>query len=145
MNNFKRAISAVIIGILFVIASVALGQAQEKPGNPDYKWLNGKWQGVWESPKTDGTFIMNLQVVNDNQIKGSGVVRRSPRGEKRGSTSNNTIAGSVNGNAVELIIAPGTETEGRKFSLSHVDGVLKGMRVDRGNRKENEQIFNKVE
>ena len=42
-------------------------EAQEKPGEPEYSWLAGKWSGT---PAMGGSMTIDFQIVNGNEIKG---------------------------------------------------------------------------
>src|SRR5262247_1208915 len=77
MRKGWHSISKMILGCLLLLASVAL--AQEQPGNPEYSWLNGKWKG---RSLSNAPFEMELRVMNDNEVKGSGVLQDRVEGNQ---------------------------------------------------------------
>ncbi len=128
MRKSCRSISRVMFGCLFLLATVAV--AQEQPGNPDYNWLNGKWRGP---ALAGGTLEMELRVVNDNEVKGSGAIRVGPKG-----TVKPLITGVVQGDKVNLVTSyPGGREY--KYRFTYTDGKL------RLKRKDDEVDYDKVE
>jgi hypothetical protein len=71
MNILRRWL---LITSFILIASRLPAIAQEKPGNPAYDWLNGKWSG--QAPG-GGELELDLKVVNDNQITGQSRIPRA--------------------------------------------------------------------
>jgi hypothetical protein len=55
-----------LISLLVLLARYDI-RAQEKPGNPEYSWLVGKWSGT---PALGGSMTIDFHVVNGNEIKG---------------------------------------------------------------------------
>jgi hypothetical protein len=87
-----------MVTLVFIVALIVATTtaAQEQPGSPAYQWLNGKWEG----PAPGGGMMeLDLRVVNDNQITGSGqarVIRDTGRGYRP------RVVGSVAGDKVTL-------------------------------------------
>jgi len=107
-----------ILCCLFLFAAGIVGVAQERPGNPDYSWLNGKWKGLSLS---NAPFEMELRVMNDNEVKGSGVLQDRQTGRLRPVAA--SIAGVVKGNKLALDVNYGSEKY--KYYFSYVDGNLR--------------------
>lgn len=120
MSASWHSISRVILGFLFLLALETLVAAQDQPGNPDYSWLNGKWRGP--APVVGGSTEMNLQVVNDNQVKGSETFQRNVGGGRK--DVRNPISGTVSGDSVELTFM---RAQGQvKLQLNRAGDTLKG-------------------
>jgi len=126
-----HSISKMILGCLLLLASAAL--AQEQPGNPEYSWLNGKWKG---RSLSNAPFEMELRVMNDNEVKGSGVLQDRQTGRLRPVAA--SIAGVVKGTKVTLDVDYGG-TDKYKLRFSYVDGKL------RLKRKNDEVDYDKIE
>lgn len=53
---------------LFLMSGLAVvGCVTQRPGHPDFLWLNGRWEGP--NP-TGGTLRVNLDVINENEVQG---------------------------------------------------------------------------
>jgi hypothetical protein len=104
--------------------------AQEKPGNSEYAWLNGKWSGP---APAGGELELDLQVINDNQITGQSRVPRG--GSKRDPVR--TVSGTVEGDKVHLELYSKTGSN-QKWTFSHKEETLVAI------RKGDEFIFKKL-
>jgi len=105
---------------LFAVALVDPAPAQERPGKPDYGWLNGKWRGP--SPVFGGSTEFNLKVVSDNQVEGFEALEKNlGRGKQ---TVRYPITGTVNGEIIDISIL---RDRGQvKLQLIHAEDSLKG-------------------
>ena len=61
-----RLTKCLLISVLVLLVMYDI-KAEEKPGNPDYAWLAGKWSGT---PALGGSMTIDFHVVNGNEIKG---------------------------------------------------------------------------
>ena len=114
-----------------LIVSALPAMAQDKPGNPAYDWLNGKWSG--QAPG-GGHLELDLQVVNDNQVTGQSRIPRP--GVKREPVR--SVTGTVEGDKVHLELYQGKTGATQKWNFSHKDGTLVAT------RKGEEVIFKKL-
>ena len=119
MKRIGWMVTLVFIVALIVATTTA---AQEQPGNPTYQWLNGKWEGPVPG---GGTMELDLRVVDDNQITGSGQVRII-RDKGRGYRPR--VVGSVVGDQVTLDLQNPNSGNNVKLDLVRTDGALKGTR-----------------
>jgi hypothetical protein len=117
--------------IILALCALAFAGAQEKPGNPRYDWLNGKWSG---SAPTGGELELDLKVVNENQISGQSRIPRAAA--KREAVR--TVTGSVEGETVHLELYQAKTGATQKWSFVHKDGIL------RATRKGEEFVFKKA-
>jgi hypothetical protein len=117
----------------FILTASALSPAiaQEKPGNPAYDWLNGKWSGP--APR-GGELELDLKVVNDNQITGQSRIPR--QGIKREPVR--SVNGTVDGDKVHLELYQGKTGSTQKWTFSHKEGTLSAT------QKGEELIFKKL-
>lgn len=74
------------------VVGIIISCAFQRPGNPEYGWLNGKWRGLAPS---GGELMLGLQVVNANEVVGSATIEGTHIAPAK-------ISGSVNGEKVEL-------------------------------------------
>jgi hypothetical protein len=96
MNTRRRlALLVVMTGFILTASGLPPALSQEKPGNPAYDWLNGKWYG--RAPG-GGELELQLRVLNGNEITGHSRIPRA--GAKRDVTK--SISGSVDGDKVRL-------------------------------------------
>jgi hypothetical protein len=116
---------------LIVIASGLPVMAQDKPGNPAYDWLNGKWAG---QATGGGELELDLKVVNDNQITGQSRIPRP--GAKREPVR--SVTGTVEGDKVHLELYQGKTGATQKWNFTHKGEIL------RATRKGEEFIFKKL-
>ena len=94
MKNRWNSIGS--LGAFLLITTIALGAcAPVRPGNPAYKWLNGKWVGYSE---TGSNVEANFQVVNGNKVTGDFVYTRRTGRVWHGRIT----SGTLNGNEVKL-------------------------------------------
>jgi hypothetical protein len=116
----------------FILTAFGLPPAlsQEKPGNPAYDWLNGKWFGPAPG---GGELELKLRVLNGDEITGESRIPRP--GSKRDITKN--VSGSVDGDKVHLELYRGEKTQ--RWTFSHKEGILWAT------RKGEEMIFKKLE
>ena len=116
----KKPSLLLMITVFFFIGTVCFAQDQSLA---DYSWVNGKWQGLdWEG----GMLVLELQIVNGNQIKGTG--RSRGTGKKIGVST--IISGTVDGSKVELdSYAQGNKVT-TKYLFALVDGALVGKGFD---------------
>lgn len=129
----KRMGWMVILVFILGLIAATTNAAQEQPGNPAHQWLNGKWEG----PAPGGGMIeIDLRVVNDNQITGSGQVRITV-GKGRGYRP--YIVGSVVGDKVTLELQNPNSGNNVNLDLVRAEGVLKGT------RKGEEVVYKKLE
>jgi hypothetical protein len=118
----------IISGLIAPIATAA----QEQPGNPAYQWLNGKWDG----PAPGGGMMeLDLHVINDNQITGTGQVRSTGKGKGY----RPYVVGSVVGDKVTLDLRNPNSGNNLKLELLRADDTLKG------ERKGEEVVYKKVQ
>jgi hypothetical protein len=87
----KILTNGLLISVLVLLVSYAT-EAQEKPENPDYAWLAGKWSGT---PALGGSMTIDFHVVNGNEIKGTAWLHglRKPSGAT--ATRQTTIWGKI--------------------------------------------------
>jgi hypothetical protein len=104
----------VLVSTLFLVSFAA---AQDKPGDPEYTWLNGKWSG---QPPAGGDLQMTLRVENGNQIKGEGLV---PGGGRR-SAVHPFITGAVIENKVTLDTNFPMRQSNVHYDCTYKDAVL---------------------
>jgi hypothetical protein len=121
-----------LVFITSLVSSVAIAPGQGL--NQNYGWLNGTWEG---RPPLGGTMRMELQVVNGNQVKGSGFIDQP--GRKR---VNRPVEGTVDGDKVEISFFGGRDTA--KFVLTFVDGALTGTGINSGQAAPVETTFRKL-
>jgi hypothetical protein len=117
----KRIIAVVLFMLAVGFGSAVSQAAQEQPGNPAHQWLNGKWEGPAPG---GGIMVLELRVVNDNQIAGSGSTPRVGKGK----SYQPTIAGLVAGDKVTLDLQNPSSGNNVKLELVRTDGELKGER-----------------
>jgi hypothetical protein len=123
-----------IVILVFIVGLIAATTpaAQEQPGNPAYQWLNGKWEGPAPG---GGRMELDLRVVNDNQIGGSGQVR----GAGKGNGYRPHVVGSVAGDSVTLDLQNPNSGNNVKLDFVRTEGALKGA------RKGEEVVYRKLE
>lgn len=90
----RKVFAITLIALMFYFISPTLVSAEDKPGNPKYGWVNGKWEG---RPPAGGELQMTLRVEKDNQVRGTGLI---PGGGKKGARPD--VTGTVNGDRVRL-------------------------------------------
>jgi hypothetical protein len=100
-----------------MIVSTWVAVAEDKPGDPAYNWLNGKWSG---RPPAGGDLQMTLRVENGNQIRGEGLV---PGGGRR-SAVHPHITGIVTGDKVTFDTNFPLSQTTVHYNCTHADGVL---------------------
>jgi hypothetical protein len=127
MNILRRWILTTFI----LIVSSLPAMAQDKPGNPAYDWLNGKWSG--QAPGGGG-LELDLRVVNDNEITGQSRIPRG--GGKREPVK--SVSGRVEGDKVHLELYGGKAGTTQKWNFSHKEETLVAT------RKGEEFIFKKL-
>ena len=116
----KRIGWMVILGFILGVIAATTTAAQEQPGNAAYQWLNGKWEG----PAPGGGMMeLDLRVVNDNQITGSGRIRITAG---RGRGYRPYVVGSVAGDKVTLDLQNPSSGNNIKLDLVRAEGALKG-------------------
>jgi hypothetical protein len=62
----KILTKCLLISVVVLLTRYEIG-AQEKPGEPEYGWLTGKWSGT---PALGGSMTIDFQIANGNEIKG---------------------------------------------------------------------------
>jgi hypothetical protein len=117
---------------VLVLLCVSNVYAQDQPTVADNSWLNGKWEGT---PPQGGRYLMELQVVNGSEVKGTGKlqhVKAATVGE---------INGTVKGTKVDLKAEHQSSRQNStvRYRLTYNDGVLSGTAGKR------ETVFTKVE
>jgi hypothetical protein len=125
----RLVVSALLSSCLILVATGSLG-AQEKPGNPTYDWLNGKWSGP---APLGGELQLELRIVDDDRVVGHSRVPRA--GSKQPFTGN--ITGKVNGDRVDLEISSRAGTQ--KWRFRRKDQTLTSI------RKGEEVVFKKMQ
>ncbi|HEV8344548.1 MAG TPA: hypothetical protein VGR30_19500 [Candidatus Binatia bacterium] len=129
MRKHGRLGVLIVFSTLFLSLSCTSAAAQES-GNPAYSWVNGKWTGPAPG---GGELEMDLRLINDNQVAGSGQIRGA--GGAKGYRP--VITGIVKGERVTLDLRNPNSGNNVKLELSLVDGTLKGT------RKGEEVVFKK--
>ena len=61
----KILTECLLISVLVLLVRYDI-RAEEKPGNPEYAWLAGKWSGT---PALGGSMTIDFHIVNGNEIK----------------------------------------------------------------------------
>jgi hypothetical protein len=100
-------------------------RAQEKPGNPDYAWLAGRWSGT---PALGGSMTIDFQIVNGNEIKGKAWLHgiRKPSGAT--ATHETNIWGKITDTGV-VDVTFGWPTGHIRYVLKrNEDGNLQGIK-----------------
>jgi hypothetical protein len=95
MKVSRQSFVCALLNIFLLVGYSSFAAGEDKPGNPAYNWLNGKWAG---RPPAGGEMEMTLTVENGNQIRGQGLV---PGGGRR-SAVHPFITGTVNDDKVTL-------------------------------------------
>ena len=90
MNNCYRLFISALVGSCLLVLAILPLAAQDKPGNPAYDWLNGKWSGP---APLGGELQLELRVVDDDKVVGHSKIpiagsKRAPAG---------TVSGTVKG------------------------------------------------
>lgn len=117
---------SIIFALIIFLVGSSFGHSQEQPPKDDYSWLNGRWEGTLFD---GGRGIINLKVVNGNQVEG---YERMALGGSVGHFAKNTqLAGTVDGNKVEL-----RRATGMGYILTFVDGTLTGYVRRKGEKVE---------
>lgn len=106
--------SLVLISFLFALSAFA---AEGRRQSPNYSWLNGRWVG---QSAIGGEIELTLQVVNGNQIKGWGRLRRARRPIRT------IVTGTVSEGEVKLVSYNPFFGITTQFLLSLLNGVLTG-------------------
>jgi hypothetical protein len=100
-------------------------RAADKPGNPDYSWLAGKWSGT---PALGGSMTIDFHIVNGNEIKGKAWLHgiRKPSGGS--DTRETNIWGKITDKGL-VDVTFGWPTGDVRFVLKrNEDGSLQGIK-----------------
>ncbi|MEE9145435.1 MAG: hypothetical protein V3U06_11780 [Candidatus Binatia bacterium] len=109
--------------LVVLVASLTLTHITAE-GQSDHSWINGGWTG--ESERGNLTLEAKIQIVNENELKGSvDIYHTRSGGESRESITSGKITTQDGSYLIEFTIS--YEGSTRDFKLMREDGHLVGV------------------